>query len=78
MSEIERYDVLVVGSGKSGKYMAWTMAKAGHRTAVIERKLIVACLPSKNIIRSASVASLAKRREEFGRIPESRDTSNHS
>ena len=67
MSEIERYDVLVVGSGESGKYMAWTMAKAGHRTAVIERKLIggscpnVACLPSKNIIRSASVASLAKR-----------------
>ena len=72
MSEIERYDVLVVGSGESGKYMAWTMAKAGHRTAVIERKLIggscpnVACLPSKNIIRSASVASLAKRGEEFG------------
>jgi pyruvate/2-oxoglutarate dehydrogenase complex dihydrolipoamide dehydrogenase (E3) component len=67
MSEIERYDVLVVGSGESGKYMAWTMAKAGHRTAVIERKLIggscpnVACLPSKNVIRSASVASLAKR-----------------
>jgi pyruvate/2-oxoglutarate dehydrogenase complex dihydrolipoamide dehydrogenase (E3) component len=72
MSEIERYDVLVVGSGESGKYMAWTMAKAGHRTAVVERKLIggscpnVACLPSKNIIRSASVASLAKRGEEFG------------
>ena len=72
MSEIERYDVLVLGSGESGKYMAWTMAKAGHRTAVIERKLIggscpnVACLPNKNVIRSANVASLAKRGEEFG------------
>jgi pyruvate/2-oxoglutarate dehydrogenase complex dihydrolipoamide dehydrogenase (E3) component len=72
MSEIERYDVLVIGSGESGKYIAWTMAKAGHRTAVVERKLIggscpnVACLPSKNVIRSASVASLAKRAEEFG------------
>jgi pyruvate/2-oxoglutarate dehydrogenase complex dihydrolipoamide dehydrogenase (E3) component len=52
--------------------MAWTMAKAGHRTAVIERKLVggscpnIACLPSKNIIRSAKVASFAKRAEEFG------------
>lgn len=72
MSEIERYDVLVIGSGESGKYLAWTMAKAGHRTAVIERRLIggscpnIACLPSKNIIRSAKVASFAKRAEEFG------------
>jgi len=72
MDEIDRYDVLVVGSGEAGKYMAWTMAKAGHRTAVIERKLVggscpnIACLPSKNIIRSAKVASFAKRAEEFG------------
>jgi pyruvate/2-oxoglutarate dehydrogenase complex dihydrolipoamide dehydrogenase (E3) component len=69
---MERYDVLVVGSGESGKHMAWTMAKAGRRTAVIERKLIggscpnIACLPSKNIIRSAKVASFARRAEEFG------------
>ena len=72
MGEIDRYDVLVIGSGEAGKYMAWTMAKAGHRTAVIERKLVggscpnIACLPSKNIIRSAKVASFAKRAEEFG------------
>lgn len=72
MAEIERYEVLVVGSGESGKYMAWTMAKAGHRTAVVERKLVggscpnIACLPSKNVIRSAKVASFAKRAEEFG------------
>jgi len=72
MDEIDRYDVLVIGSGEAGKYMAWTMAKAGHRTAVIERKLVggscpnIACLPSKNIIRSAKVASFAKRAEEFG------------
>jgi len=52
--------------------MAWTMAKAGHRTAVVERKLVggscpnIACLPSKNIIRSAKVASFAKRAGEFG------------
>jgi pyruvate/2-oxoglutarate dehydrogenase complex dihydrolipoamide dehydrogenase (E3) component len=72
MPETERYEVLILGSGEAGKYMAWTMAKAGHHTAVIERKLVggscpnIACLPSKNIIRSAKVASFAKRAEEFG------------
>jgi pyruvate/2-oxoglutarate dehydrogenase complex dihydrolipoamide dehydrogenase (E3) component len=48
------------------------MAKEGKRTAVVERKLIggscanVACLPSKNIIHSAKVASLFRRHREFG------------
>jgi pyruvate/2-oxoglutarate dehydrogenase complex dihydrolipoamide dehydrogenase (E3) component len=36
------------------------MAKAGYRTAM------VACLPSKNLIYSAKVASLARRGAEFG------------
>lgn len=72
MPQTERYEVLIIGSGEAGKYMAWTMAKAGHRTAVVERKLVggscpnVACLPSKNIIFSAKVASLARRGAEFG------------
>jgi hypothetical protein len=67
VTDSDRYEVLVIGSGEAGKYMAWTMAKTGHRTAVIERKLVggscpnVACLPSKNIIHSAKVASLARR-----------------
>src|SRR5215472_5462434 len=48
------------------------MAKAGRRTAVVERKLIggscpnIACLPSKNVIHSAKVAHLARRGSEFG------------
>ena len=48
------------------------MAKAGHRTVVVERKLIggscpnIACLPSKNIIHSAKVAQLVHRAGEFG------------
>ena len=72
MAQTERYEVLIIGSGEAGKYLAWTMAKAGHRTAVIECKLVggscpnVACLPSKNIIHSAKIASLARRAEEFG------------
>jgi pyruvate/2-oxoglutarate dehydrogenase complex dihydrolipoamide dehydrogenase (E3) component len=72
MPEIEHYKNLVLGSGESGKYIAWTLAKAGERTAVVERGLIggscpnIACLPSKNVIHSAKVASLFRRAAEFG------------
>lgn len=72
MPTIERYDILVLGSGEAGKYIAWTLAKAGCRVAVVERGLIggscpnIACLPSKNIIYSARVAALVRRCTEFG------------
>ena len=72
MPEIENYGNLIIGSGEAGKYLAWSLAKAGQRTAVVERKLIggscpnIACLPSKNVIYSAKVASLARRGAEFG------------
>jgi pyruvate/2-oxoglutarate dehydrogenase complex dihydrolipoamide dehydrogenase (E3) component len=71
-SQPEEYDLLVLGSGEAGKYVAWTMAKKGLNTAVIERKYIggscpnIACLPSKNIIHAAKVASYFRRSEEFG------------
>lgn len=69
---VEDYDLVVLGSGEGGKYLAWTQAKLGQRAAVIERKYIggscpnIACLPSKNVIHSAKVASLFFRSEEFG------------
>jgi pyruvate/2-oxoglutarate dehydrogenase complex dihydrolipoamide dehydrogenase (E3) component len=72
MSEIESYDAVVLGTGEAGKYMAWHLGSSGKRTAVIERKYIggncpnVACLPSKNVIQSAKVASYFQRGKEFG------------
>jgi pyruvate/2-oxoglutarate dehydrogenase complex dihydrolipoamide dehydrogenase (E3) component len=72
MSQPEKYDVLVLGSGTGGKLIAWTMASEGKRTASIERKYVggacpnIACLPSKNVIHSAKVASLFRRHQEFG------------
>src|SRR5580658_9526763 len=72
MNAPEKYDVLVFGGGTAGKLAAWTMAKEGRRTAVVDRKYIggscpnVACLPSKNVIYSARVASLVRRHREFG------------
>ena len=72
MSETERYEILVIGSGESGKHLTWTLAQAGHRTAVVERKYIgascpnIACLPSKNVIRSAKANWFAKHGAEYG------------
>jgi pyruvate/2-oxoglutarate dehydrogenase complex dihydrolipoamide dehydrogenase (E3) component len=72
MPNIEKVENLVIGSGGAGKFVAWTMAGAGRRTIVIERAFIggacpnVACLPSKNMIYSAKVISLARRGAEFG------------
>lgn len=72
MSEIERFDVLVFGSGAGGKLTAWTSASEGLRTAVVERRLVggscpnIACLPTKNVIHSAKVADFVRHDREFG------------
>jgi pyruvate/2-oxoglutarate dehydrogenase complex dihydrolipoamide dehydrogenase (E3) component len=72
MAPPERYDVLVLGSGTGGKLIAWQMARAGRRTAVVERKWIggscpnIACMPSKNEISSARVAHLVRHAAEYG------------
>jgi len=76
MAITEKYDDLIVGSGIAGKFAAWTR-DSRRRTAVIERALLggacpnVACLPSKNMIWSAKVISLARRGSEFGLKTES-------
>ena len=72
MSQPEQFDILVLGSGKGGKLLAWHMARAGRRTAVVERRWIggscpnIDCLPSKNEIWSAKVADLAHHAAQFG------------
>lgn len=74
MPVVEQYDVLIVGCGEAGKYLAWEMAKAGHSTVVVERRLVggscpnIACLPSKNVIHSAKVVALSHRGAEFGAV----------
>ena len=51
---------------------AWHAGKSGRKSAVVERRWIggscpnIACLPSKNEIRSAEVAHLARHAAEFG------------
>jgi pyruvate/2-oxoglutarate dehydrogenase complex dihydrolipoamide dehydrogenase (E3) component len=74
MADPERFDLLVLGSGEGGKYLAWHVARAGQRVAVVERKLIggscpnTNCLPSKNEIWSAKVADLVRHADRFGTL----------
>ena len=69
---IENCQNLIIGSGEAGKYLAWTLGKQGEEVLLVERSLIggscpnIACLPSKNVIHSAKVASLVRRAAEFG------------
>jgi pyruvate/2-oxoglutarate dehydrogenase complex dihydrolipoamide dehydrogenase (E3) component len=70
----EAYDLVILGGGTGATLAAWTFASQGRRVAVIERKYIggscpnIACLPSKNILHGARVASYFRRGEEFGLI----------
>jgi pyruvate/2-oxoglutarate dehydrogenase complex dihydrolipoamide dehydrogenase (E3) component len=74
MSEPQRHDILVLGSGAGGKLLAWHLAGSGRRAAVVERKWIggscpnVNCLPSKNEVWSARVADLVHHAARFGLV----------
>jgi pyruvate/2-oxoglutarate dehydrogenase complex dihydrolipoamide dehydrogenase (E3) component len=72
MPNAERFDAVVIGSGEGGKYLAWHLAQAGQKAAVVERRWVggscpnTNCLPSKNEIWSARVARMVARAGEFG------------
>ena len=77
MSQPERFEALVLGSGTGGKLVAWHLAQSRRRTAVVERRWIggscvnVACMPSKNEISSAKVAQLARHAAQYGTVTNS-------
>lgn len=68
----EDFDLLILGTGEGAKFVAWTLARQGKSVAIVERRWIggacpnIACLPSKNIIHSAKIASYFSRAAEFG------------
>src|SRR5690606_34639582 len=72
MMAAERYNAVVIGRGEGGKYLAWHMAQAGRKVAVIERRWIgdscpnINCLPSKNEIWSAGVAHAVAHAGAYG------------
>ena len=74
MSQAERFDTLILGSGQGGKLLAWHLARSGQKVAVVERRWVggscpaVACMPSKNEIWSARVAHLVQNAAHFGTL----------
>jgi len=66
------YDAIVIGTGQGGGPLASALAKAGMRTAIIERSHVggscinVGCTPTKTMVASARVAYLARRGADYG------------
>src|SRR5882724_4067780 len=70
--EAKAYDAIVIGSGQGGTPLSIALAKAGMKTAIVERNHIggtcvnVGCTPTKTMVASARVAYLAKRSADYG------------
>jgi pyruvate/2-oxoglutarate dehydrogenase complex dihydrolipoamide dehydrogenase (E3) component len=70
--EAEPYDAIVIGSGQGGTPLALALAKAGLKTAIVERNHVggtcvnVGCTPTKTMVASARVAYLARRSVDYG------------
>jgi pyruvate/2-oxoglutarate dehydrogenase complex dihydrolipoamide dehydrogenase (E3) component len=66
------FDAVVIGTGQGGKPLAITLAKAGWKTAIIERSHVGGtcinngCTPTKTMVASARVAYLARRAADYG------------
>ena len=68
----DHYDAIVIGTGQAGPALAVRLAKAGRRTAIIERKRIGGtcvnngCIPTKTLIASARAAHVARTAAAWG------------
>jgi pyruvate/2-oxoglutarate dehydrogenase complex dihydrolipoamide dehydrogenase (E3) component len=70
--EAETYDAIVIGSGQGGTPLSVALAKAGLKTAIVERNHVggtcvnVGCTPTKTLVASARVAYLSRRSADYG------------
>ena len=68
----EHYDAIVIGAGQAGGPLASELARAGRKTAIIEREHVggtcinEGCTPTKTMVASARVAYLARRSSDYG------------
>src|SRR2546426_252721 len=72
MTQATDYDAIVIGSSRGGRLLPIAFAKAGRKVALIERGQVggtcinVGCTPTKTMVASARLASLARRGAEYG------------
>src|SRR5450756_1270479 len=72
MTTPQQYDAIIIGSGQAGTPLSTTLAEAGMRTALIERKHVggtcvnEGCTPTKTMVASGRVAYLARRAANYG------------
>jgi pyruvate/2-oxoglutarate dehydrogenase complex dihydrolipoamide dehydrogenase (E3) component len=66
------YDAIVIGAGQAGPSLAVKLAKAGLKTALIEREYLGGtcvnngCIPTKTLVASARAAHVARRAGDWG------------
>lgn len=70
---MDKYDVVVIGSGPGGYIAAIRAAQLGFKTAIVEKEkklggicLNWGCIPTKSLLRASEVYRLIKKSEEFG------------
>lgn len=69
---MSQYDVIIIGTGQSGKPLALALGRAGWNVAVIEREHVggtcinTGCTPTKTMVASARVAYMARRAGGYG------------
>jgi pyruvate/2-oxoglutarate dehydrogenase complex dihydrolipoamide dehydrogenase (E3) component len=72
MTTPQQYDAIIIGSGQAGTPLSTASAKAGMRTALIERTHVggtcvnEGCTPTKTMVASGRVAYLARRAADYG------------
>ena len=68
----EQYDVIIIGAGQAGGPLSTALAKAGKKTAIIEREHVggtcinEGCTPTKTMVASARAAYVARRGPDYG------------
>ena len=66
------FDAIIIGTGQAGPSLAFRLAGAGMKVAVVERHLVggtcvnTGCTPTKALVASAYAARTARRAAEYG------------
>jgi pyruvate/2-oxoglutarate dehydrogenase complex dihydrolipoamide dehydrogenase (E3) component len=72
MTTKQTYDAIVIGSGQAGGPLTTALARAGWKTALVEREHVggtcinYGCTPTKTMVASARAAYLARRGDDYG------------